>query len=130
MFCQCVFVHYRSWNVCTICNAAPMLFFRLRKFLMRILAPPLCPRYICCSTTRPSPSLSKKPLDHFGVIINNPFVTPAVIFLTNNWNFHYDICDGNCLFLHTPHPGGIDVLNNKHPTISMSMCMSPLLVLT
>ncbi len=40
----------RSWIVCTICNAVPTLFFRLKNFLMRILAFPLRPRYIHCST--------------------------------------------------------------------------------
>jgi hypothetical protein len=104
------FVRYHSWNVCTVCNAAPMLFFRLKEFLMRILAPPLRPRYIRCSTTSPLQSLFKKMLDHFGVIINNPFMTPAFIFLTNNRNFHSDVCDGSCSFLHTPHPGGVEVL--------------------
>ncbi len=44
------FVRYRNWIVCTICNAALPLFFRLGKFLMWILAFPLHPRYICYST--------------------------------------------------------------------------------
>ncbi len=109
------FVGYRNWIVCTVCNVAPMLFFRLHKFLMRISAFPLRPRYIRCSTTCLSPSLSKKLLDHFGVIINNLFVTPAVIFLINNWNFHSDICNGSCSFLHTPHPGGVDVFEQQAP---------------
>jgi hypothetical protein len=116
-------------------NAAPMLFFRLRKFLMRILAFLLRPSYIRCSTTWPLPSLSKKMLDHFGVIINNPFVTPSVISLINNWNFHSDVCDGSCLFLHTPHPGRVDVFkqqapNNHHvhvhvptPCIDLRFCL-------
>jgi hypothetical protein len=82
---------------------------------MRILASPLRPRYIHCSTTRPLPSLSKKSLDHFGVIINNPFVTQAVIFITNNWNFNSDVCDGSCSFLHTSHPGGVDVFKQQAP---------------
>jgi hypothetical protein len=92
-----------------------MLFFRLRNFLMRISPFPLRPRYICCSITRSSPSLSKKLLDHFGVIINNPFVTPSVIFLINNRNFHSDVCDGSCSFLHTPHPDGVDVFKQQAP---------------
>ncbi len=104
------FVRYRSWIVCTVCNAAPMLFF-----IGRILAFPLHPRYIRCSTTQLLPSLSKKLLDHFGVIINNPFMTPAVIFLINNWNFHSDVYDGSCLFLHTPHPGGVDIFKQQAP---------------
>jgi hypothetical protein len=121
------FVCYCSWNICIVCNAVPMLFFRHRKFMMRILALPLRPICICCSTTHPLPSLSKKMLDHFGVIINNPFVTLAVIFLTNNWNFHSDVCDGSRSFLHTPHPGGVDVF--KQQALN-NLCMSPLLVLT
>ncbi len=44
------FICYHNRIVCTICNAAPTLFFRLGKFLMRILAFPLRPRYIRCST--------------------------------------------------------------------------------
>jgi hypothetical protein len=32
------FMRYHSLIVCTIYNAVPMLFFSLRKFLMRILA--------------------------------------------------------------------------------------------
>jgi hypothetical protein len=109
------FVRYRSWIVCTVCNLAPMLFFRLIKFLMRISAFPLCPRYIRCSTTPSLLSLSKKMLDHFVVIINNPFVTPAVIFLIINQNFHSDVCNGSCSFLHTPHPGGSDVFEQQAP---------------
>jgi hypothetical protein len=109
------FVCYRSWIVCTVCHAAPMLFFRLRKFSMIILAFPLRPRYIHCSTTRLSPSLSKKLLDHFGVIINNPFMTPAVIFLIDNRNFYSDVCDGSYLFLHTPHPDRVDVFKQQAP---------------
>jgi hypothetical protein len=109
------FVRYCSWIVCTVYNVAPMLFFRLRKFLMRILAFPLRPRYIHCSTTCLLPSLSKKLLDHFRVIINNPFVTPAVIFLRNNWNFHSDVCNSSCLFLHTPHHAGVDVFEQQSP---------------
>jgi hypothetical protein len=108
-------IRYRSWIVCTVCNAAPMLFFRLRKFLMIISAFPLRPRYIRCSTTRLLPSLSKKLLDHFGVIINNPFVTPAFIFLMDNRNFYSDVCDGSCSFLHTPHPDRIDVFEQQAP---------------
>ncbi len=96
------FACYSSWIICTIFNAAPMSFFRLKNFLMRISAFPLRPRYICCSTTRSLPSLSKKMLNHPGVLINNPFMTPAI----NNRNFHSDICDGSCSFLHTPHPYG------------------------
>ncbi len=107
------FVRYRSWIICTVYNAASMLFFRLRKLLMRILAFPLRPRYIQCSTTCLLPSLSKKMLDHFGVIINNPFVTPAVIFLLNNWNFHSDACNGSYLFHHTQHPAGVDVFEQQ-----------------
>ncbi len=76
---------------------------------------PLLPRYICCITTCLLPSLSKKLLDHFGVIINNPFVTPAVIFLINNWNFHSDICNSSCSFLHTSHPAGVDVFEQQAP---------------
>jgi hypothetical protein len=82
---------------------------------MRILAFPLRPRYICCSTTRLLPSLCKKMLDHFRVIINNPFVTPVVIFLINNRNFHSDICNGGCSFLHAPHPAGGDVFEQQPP---------------
>ncbi len=92
-----------------------MLLFRLRKFLMRILAFPLRPRCIRCSTTCLSPSLFKKLLDHFGVIINNPFVTPAVIFLLNNRNFDSDICNGSYSFLHTPHPAGVYVFEQQAP---------------
>jgi hypothetical protein len=114
MFCPCVLcVTVVGLYVPYI--AAPMLFFRLRKFLMRILAFPLCPRYIRYSTTCLLLSLSKKLLDHFGVIINNPFVTPAVIFLINNQNFHSDVCNGSCLFLHTPHPVGVDVFEQQAP---------------
>jgi hypothetical protein len=109
------FVCYHSWIVCTVCNAVPMSFFRLRKFSMIISAFPLRPRYLRCSTTRLLPSLSKKSLDHFGVIINNPFVTPAVIFLIDNWNFYSDVCDGSCLFLHTPHPEWVDVFKQQAP---------------
>ncbi len=109
------FMRYHSWIVCTVYNAVPMLIFRLRKFLMRILAFPLRPRYIRCSTTCLLPSLSKKLLDHFGVIINSPFVTPAVIFFINNWNFHSNVCNGSCLFLHTPHPAGVDVFEQQAP---------------
>jgi hypothetical protein len=108
-------MRYCSWIICTICNAAPMLFFRLRKFLMRILAFPLRPRYIRCSTTRSLPSLSQKMLDHFGVITDNPFVTPAVIFLINNRNFHSDVSNGICSFLHTPHPGEVGVFEQQAP---------------
>ncbi len=43
------FVRYRNWIVCTICNAASTLFFG-RKIFRRILAFPLHPRYIRCST--------------------------------------------------------------------------------
>jgi hypothetical protein len=43
------FICYCSWMVCNVCNAVPILFFRLRNFLMRISAFPLCPRYIRCS---------------------------------------------------------------------------------
>jgi hypothetical protein len=99
----------------SVYNVVPMLFFRLRKFLMRISLFPLHPRYIRCSTTCLSPSLSKKSLDHFGVIINNPFVTPAVIFLLNNWNFHSDVCNGSYLFLHAPPPAGVDVFEQQAP---------------
>ncbi len=109
------FVHYRSWIVCTLYNAAPVLLVILMKFLMRMSAFPLRPRYICCSTTHLLPSLSKKLLDHFGVIINNPFVTPAVIFLINNRNFHSDVCNGSCLFLHIPYPAGVDVFEQQAP---------------
>jgi hypothetical protein len=108
-------MHYHSWIVCTVYNAVLVLLFILRKFLMRILAFPLRPRYIRCSTIRLWLSLSKKMLDHFGVIINNLFVTPAVIFLINNWNFHSDVCNGSCLFLHTPHPAGVDVFEQQAP---------------
>jgi hypothetical protein len=59
--------------------------------------------------------LIKKLLDQFGVIINNQFVTPAVIFLINNQNFHSDVLNGSCLFLHTPHPGGVDVFEQQAP---------------
>ncbi len=76
---------------------------------------PLCPRYIHCSTTCLSPSLSNKLLDHFGVTINNPFVTPAVIFLIKDWNFHSDVCNGSCSFLHAPHPAGGDVFEQQRP---------------
>jgi hypothetical protein len=55
----------------------------------------------------------QKLLDHFGVIINNPFVTPAVIFLLNNWNFHSDICNGSCSFLHAPHSTVGDVFEQQ-----------------
>jgi hypothetical protein len=48
------------------------------------------------------PSISKNSLEHFGVIIKNLFMTPAVIFLINNWNFHSDVCNGSCSFLHAP----------------------------
>jgi hypothetical protein len=82
---------------------------------MRILAFPLRPRYIRCSTTRLLPSLLKKMLDHFRVIINNPFVTPAVIFLINNQNFHSDICNGSCLLLHAPYLAGGDVFDQQPP---------------
>jgi hypothetical protein len=77
---------------------------------MSIFAFPLRPRYICCSTNCLLPSLL---LDHFGVIINNPFVTPAVIFLINN--FHSDVCNDGCSFLHAPHPTGGDVLEQQPP---------------
>ncbi len=107
-----------------------MLFFRLGKFLMRISAPPLRPRYMRCSTTRLSPSLSKKLLDHFGVIFNNPFVTTAVIFLTNNWNFILKYVTADVCFSIPFILVGLMFFNNKHPTITMSMCMSPLLVST
>jgi hypothetical protein len=109
------FVCYRSWIVFTVFNAALMSYFRLRKFLMRNSPFPLCPRYICCSTTCLLPSLSKQLLDHFGIIINNPFMTPAVIFLIINRNFHSDACDGSCSFLHTPHPDGVDVFKQQAP---------------
>jgi hypothetical protein len=109
------FVCYSSWILCTICNAAPMWFFRLRKFSMIILAFLLCPRYIRCSTTHLLPSLSKKLLHHFGVIINDPFVTPAVSFLIDNRNFYSDVCDGSCLFLHTPHCDWVDVFKQQAP---------------
>jgi hypothetical protein len=111
-FLSMCFVRYRSWILCTVCNAAPLSFFRLRKFLMRNFALPLRPRYISLQYHSSVAELIQKLLDHFGVIINNPFVTSAVIFLINNWNL------------------GLMYLNNKHPTITMSMCMSPLLVLT
>jgi hypothetical protein len=97
-------------------NAAPVLLFILTKFLMGTSAFPLRPRYIvCCSTTCLSLSLSKKMLNHFGVIINNPFVTPAVIFLINNWNIHSDVCNGSCSFLRTPHHAGVDVFEQQAP---------------
>ncbi len=82
---------------------------------MRFLAFPLRPRYIRCSTTYLSPSLSKKLLDHFGIIINNPFVTPEVIFLINNPNFHSDLYNGSCFFLHAPDPAGGDVFEQQPP---------------
>ncbi len=82
---------------------------------MIISAFPLRPRYIRCSTTRSSPSLSKKLLNQFGVIINNPFVTPAVIFLIDNQNFYSDVCDGSCLFLRTPHPDQVAVFKQQAP---------------
>jgi hypothetical protein len=42
---------------------------------MKVSAFPLRPRYIRCSTTCLSLSLSKKMLDHFGVILLNTSVT-------------------------------------------------------
>ncbi len=57
----------------------------------------------------------QKSLDCFGVIINNPFVTPAVIFLINNRNFHSDIRNGSCSFLHASHPAGGDVFEQQPP---------------
>jgi hypothetical protein len=109
------FVCYRSWIVCTVCNAAPMSFFRLRNFLMIISAFPLCPRYIRCSTTCLLPRLSNKLPDHFGVIMKNPFMTPAVNFRIDNRNFYSDVCDGSCLFLYTPHPDRVDVFKQQAP---------------
>jgi hypothetical protein len=82
---------------------------------MRISGFPLRPRYIRCSTTCLLPSSSKKMLDHFGLITNNPFVTPAVIFLINNQNFHSDVCNGSYSFLHAPHPAGGDVFEQQLP---------------
>ncbi len=82
---------------------------------MRILTFPLRPRYIHCTTTCLSPILSNKLLDHFVVIINNPFVTSAIIFLTNKWNFHSDICNGSHSFLHAPHPAVGDVFEQQPP---------------
>ncbi len=124
------FVCFHSWIVCTIYDAAPMLFFRLRNFLMRISAFPLCPRYIRCSTTCLLPSLSKKLLYHFGVIINNPYVTPVVIFLLNNWTFILTYVTAAICFSIPLVLLVLMFLNNKHPTITVSMCMSPPLVLT
>ncbi len=92
-----------------------MTFFRLKIFLMIMLAFPLRPRYIRCSTNRLLPSLSKKMLDHFGVTINNPLVTPAVSFPIDNWNVYSDVCEGRCLFLHTPHPDRVDVFKQQAP---------------
>jgi hypothetical protein len=40
---------------------------------------------------------------------------PAVIFFINNLNFHSGVCNGRCLFLHTPHPGGVDVFEHQAP---------------
>jgi hypothetical protein len=54
-------------------------------------------------------------LDHFGVIIKKPFVTPAVIFLINNRKFHSDVCNSSCSFLHTPHPASGDVFEQQAP---------------
>ncbi len=48
---------------------------------------------------------------------NNPFMTPVVIFLINNRNFHSDVCDGSCLFLRTPHPAdGVNVFKQQAPS--------------
>jgi hypothetical protein len=85
------FVCYHSWIICTICNAVLMSFFRLGKFLVRISAFPLCPRYIRCCTTCLSPSLYKKMLDHLGVILLNTSVTQTGIFLLRYRNFRCNI---------------------------------------
>jgi hypothetical protein len=92
-----------------------MMVFSLGNFFMRISAFCLRPRYIRCTTTCLALSLSKKILHHFRVIIKNPFVTPAVIFLINNRNFHSDVCNGSCSFLHSPHPAGVDVFEQQAP---------------
>ncbi len=111
------FVHYHNWVVCTVYNLALMLFFILRKFWWERRHSPCTPGTYTAVPLVCQQAYPKKLLDHFRVIINIPFVTPAVIFLINNRNFHSDVCNGNgsCSFLHAPHPAGGDVFEQQPP---------------
>jgi hypothetical protein len=44
------------------------------------------------------------------VCFSIPFVLVGLM-----WNFHSDVCDGSCSFLHTPCTGGGDVFKHQAP---------------
>jgi hypothetical protein len=94
-----------------------MLYFRLRKFTDENFGIFLAPQVHMLQYHLFLAELIHKLLDHFGVIIKNPFATPADIFLIYYQNYHSDACNGSCLFLHTLHPGagGVDVFKQQAP---------------